>query len=258
MQDNNPDDLVESKWFKAGITDPAIVLEEAKSVGVNHCMLVGCTLRDSKRAIEVAAQFPECSASIGIHPHEAKDHEEEHIQHDFAQLAAVSAVQAIGECGLDYFYNHSPKKSQFKLLEFQFSLAQKHNLPVIFHVREAYGDFWPIFDNFKDLRGVLHSYTDNLANLDKALERGLYIGLNGIITFTKEQRQLEMARAVPQNNLLLETDAPFLTPAPHRGKICTPKHVVDTAKFLSDLRGEPLEELAAATTHNAKELFRLS
>lgn len=257
-QDNNPDDLVQSKWFKAGITDPGAVLDEAKSVGVSHCMLVGCTLRDSKQALEVAAQYPECSVSIGIHPHEAKAHEEQHVQHDFAQLASLAAVRAIGECGLDYYYQHSPKKSQFKLLEFQLTVAQQHDLPVIFHVREAYDDFWSILDNFKGIRGVLHSYTDSKANLGKALERGLYIGLNGIMTFTKDKQQLEMARAVPLSSLVLETDAPFLTPVPHRGKICTPKHVVDTAKFLSKLRGESLEELAAATTHNAKELFRLS
>ena len=123
--------------------------------------------------------------------------------------------------------------------------------------REAFDDFWPIFDNFKGLRGILHSFTASNAIMDKALGRGLYIGLNGIMTFSRQSEQLAMARAVPLENLVLETDAPFLTPTPYRGKICEPKHVAVTAEFLRDLRGETLEQLAAATTHNAKELLRL-
>lgn len=251
------DELVESKWEKAGITDPQRVIQDAHAAGVTQLMVVGCSLRDSKRAIELAAKEPSCYASIGIHPHEAKLHETKETREDFATLAQLPEVHAIGECGLDYYYGHSPKNSQIKLLEFQLQAAQDHDLPVIFHVRDAYEDFWPVFDQFQGLRGVLHSYTDTQANLNKALDRGLYIGLNGIMTFTKDQKQREMAAQVPLLNLLLETDAPFLTPAPHRGRICTPKYVVDTAKFLCQLRGESLERMAAATTHNAKELFRL-
>lgn len=257
-QDNNPDDLVQSKWFKAGITDAQQVIAEAKKVNVHNLTVVGCSLRDSKQAVELAARHDNCHASIGIHPHEAKDHKDVATKHDFTELASVKEVVAIGECGLDYFYEHSPKADQAELLEFQLDLAKKHDLPVIFHVREAFDDFWPILSNFRGLRGVLHSFTDSTANVDKAIKSGLYIGLNGIMTFTKDQNQLEMAKNVPLENLVIETDAPFLTPAPHRGKICTPKHVVETAKFLSQLRGESLERLAAATTHNAKELFRLS
>lgn len=255
--DGDPDNLVQSKWFKAGVTNPQEVIAEANDAGVRHLLLVGCTLADSKRAIELASKRANCFASIGIHPHEAKDHEEIGIQEDFAAIATLEAVKAVGECGLDYYYEHSTKDSQIKLLEFQLSLAKEHDLPVIFHVRDAYEDFWPILDHYEGVRGVLHSFTDSAANLEKALSRGLYIGLNGIMTFTKDQKQVEMAKSVPLSKLLLETDAPFLTPVPHRGTICKPKHVVDTAEFLSQQRGESLSELAAATTHNAKELFRL-
>lgn len=256
--DGDPDNLVQSKWTKAGIADPRSVIDEAAAAGVTQLILVGCTLGDSKRAIELANAQPSCVVSIGIHPHEAKDHLDTSTMADFASLASANVVRAVGECGLDYFYGHSPKLDQFKALEFQIQVALDHHLPVIFHVREAFDDFWSVFDNFKGLRGVLHSYTDNRENLDKALDRGLYIGLNGIVTFMKDQQQLEMVKAVPRSSLVLETDAPFLTPVPHRGKICTPKHVVDTAKFLSTLRGESLKDLAAATTQNAKELFGLT
>ncbi len=258
ISDGDPDDFVQSKWVKAGITNPQIVTDEAVQAGLTHIVLVGCTLQDSKRAIALAQKQPICSVAVGIHPHEASSHGDSSLQNDFAALAQLPQVQAIGECGLDYYYEHSPRKDQFKILEFQLEIAQQRDLPVIFHVREAFEDFWPIVDNFKGIRGVLHSYTDSLTNLEEATRRGLYIGLNGIMTFTKDENQLAMARAVPLSHLVLETDAPFLTPKPYRGTICTPKHVVDTAKFLSQQRQESLTELAAATTHNAKELFRLS
>ena len=141
------------------------------------------------------------------------------------------------------------------MLQFQLKLAQKHNLPVIFHVREAFDDFWPILEQFEGIRGVLHSFTDSEANMKKAVQKGLYIGVNGIATFAKQQDQLDMYRMIPIENLLLETDAPFLTPVPFRGKICEPKHVALTAEFLSSLRGETVSEISETTTQNAEKLF---
>jgi|GEM_PF-129256 len=171
--------------------------------------------------------------------------------------ALRSVLVAIGETGLDYHYMHSPKPVQEKLLRFQIELALEHDLPLIFHVREAFDDFWHIFDQYKGLRGVVHSYSSNRRDLDEILSRGLYVGLNGIITFTKGQEQLDAIKTIPLNKILLETDAPFLTPVPFRGTICQPKHVRATAEFLSNLRGEPLVALATATTHNARALLNL-
>lgn len=165
-------------------------------------------------------------------------------------------IVAIGECGLDYFYQNSPKEAQEKALRFQIELALEHDLPMIFHVREAFDDFWPIFDSYKNIRGVLHSFTDSQANMQKALERNLYIGLNGIMTFTKNQWQLDVAKSVPLQNLLLETDAPFLTPRPFRGSVNVPAYTRVVAEFLATLRGESLERLARATTRNAHNLFK--
>ncbi len=251
------DKYMQEKWKAAGFTDPAVLIAGAKEAGVKHLICVGCTLKDSEMACLLAQKEASCTASIGIHPHEAKNHLAEAKQSAFAALATNPNVVAIGECGLDYFYSHSPKADQLSVLEFQLELAAKHNLPLILHVREAYDDFWPMYDRFKGLRGVMHSFSAYTPQLEQALSRGLYIGLNGIMTFTKDNKQLEAAKHIPLDKLLLETDAPFLTPVPFRGKICEPKHIVRTAEFLADLRGESLEELASATTKNAEELFNI-
>lgn len=234
----------------------------AKAKGVTRIIEVGCTLHDSKNGVKIAGTRDGIWASIGIHPHEAKEFLAlPSGKQEFADLlhdATKKKIVAIGETGLDFYYNHSPKEQQIELLKFQLALAKKHDLPLIFHVRDAFDDFWPIFDQYTGLQGVLHSFTATRADLDKALTRGLYIGLNGIMTFSKVPEQLEMAKAVPLDRLVLETDAPFLTPKPYRGTICMPEHVIVTAQFLADLRGETLEELATQTTKNAIQLFHLS
>ena len=173
------------------------------------------------------------------------------------EARGIRKIVAVGECGLDYFYGHSSKEDQEKVLRYQIELALEYNLPLIFHVRDAFDDFWPIFDSYQGLRGVLHSFTDTQVNLDKALERELYIGVNGIMTFTKNDWQLEVSRAIPVKNLLLETDAPFLTPAPIRGRVNEPANVMLTARFMSELRHVSVEELANQTTANARQLFSL-
>jgi TatD DNase family protein len=142
-------------------------------------------------------------------------------------------------------------------LEAQIEVALHHDLPIIFHVREAFDDFWPIFDKYPGIRGELHSFTDSQENLAKALERGLYIGVNGISTFTKDEAQKAMFDAIPLDRLLLETDAPFLTPTPFRGKINEPAYVRNIAQYHAERRGISVEEIARVTSQNAKVLFAL-
>lgn len=253
--DTAGDEFVRDKWAKAGITDPVPLIQEAAKARVTRLICVGCTLKDSEMAVKLAGEQGNCWASIGIHPHEAKDHLGQASQTAFAGLIGKPKVVAIGECGLDYYYTHSPKADQIKILEFQLDLAEKHNLPLIFHVRDAFSDFWPVFDQFKGLRGVVHSFSSDTRDLEQILSRGLYAGLNGIMTFTKSSEQIQAAKSIPLDKLLLETDAPFLTPAPHRGTICLPKHVVQTAEFLAGIRDEKLADIAKATTQNACNLF---
>ncbi len=237
--------------------DPDVVLAAAREAGVDHVMCVGTTLGDSELAIEFVENRDNVWASIGIHPHEAADHVNVDVQDRFAALATKPKVMAIGECGLDYFYDNSPREVQVRLLRFQIELALKYDLPMIFHVREAFDDFWPIFESYDGIRGVLHSFTDNMANLERAIGHGLYIGVNGIATFAKQPEKRVIYRTIPQHQLVLETDAPFLTPIPFRGKVCEPKHVRVTAEFVSKLRNEDLDQMIAATSTNANTLFRL-
>lgn len=236
--------------------EPETVIADAAAAGVTRLMAVGCTLADSQLGVEMAQRHKGVWASIGLHPHEAKHYVNEHEKlQQFRNLAVRPKVVAVGECGLDYHYMHSSKEDQQKLFRFQVDLAQEHNLPLIFHVREAFDDFWHILDEYSGLTGVVHSFSASRADLDQILSRGFYVGLNGIMTFTKSEEQLAAAKAIPLNKLLLETDAPFLTPTPYRGTICEPKHVVVTAEFLSSLRNEDLAALAEQTTQNARALF---
>jgi TatD DNase family protein len=244
-------------WAKTDLTADKVVAEAAGQ-GVNRLICVGCDLEDSCLAVDFVQDRPNCWASIGIHPHEAQHYQSGGRKlPEFAALATRPKVVAIGECGLDYYYKHSPKADQIKVLEFQLELAQAAGLPLIFHVREAFDDFWPILDNYKGVKGVLHSFTDSAANMAEGLKRGLHIGVNGIATFTRDPAQTEAYRAVPLEKLLLETDSPFLTPAPYRGNVNSPKHIGAIAGFLAELRGENLEDLAKTTTANAIRLFGL-
>lgn len=251
---HNDGDTMYRRWRKTGKTAQQL-LADAADAGVAGLICVGCTLADSELAVSFVQKHKGTWASIGIHPHEAHDHLDTKNQKAFAALAQKPKVVAVGECGLDYYYTHSPKDEQIQLLRFQIELALQHNLPLIFHVRDAFDDFWPIFDEYKSVRGIIHSFTATTKELQQIIDRGLYVGLNGIMTFTKNQDQLAAAKAVPLDNLVLETDAPFLTPHPFRGTICEPKHVRVTAEFLATLRGEPLKDIAAATSNNAQKLF---
>ena len=245
-------------WAKAGYSAED-VLKRAEENGVNKLICVGCDLKDSEMAVEFASRSVNCYSSIGIHPHEAHRYSDENgVKRKFRSLASKPGVVAIGECGLDYFYTHSSPEDQKRLLKWQLELACELDLPVIFHVREAFKDFWPIFDQFgSKIRGVLHSFTDDAENLNIALNRGLFFGVNGIATFSKEKRQQDMFKSIPLKRLLLETDAPYLTPTPYRGTINEPKQIRTIAEFVSGQRGLGLDDVADATTLNAHLLFRL-
>jgi len=245
-------------YFERLAVDIDGVLERAADAGIKRMVCVGTSLKDSRQAVELAQKHRGVWASVGAHPHEAEDFLQNPNRSEILNKLSISArVVAVGEIGLDYYKSQTPADIQRKALRAQIEAGLPSGLPFIFHVRDAWSDFWPIFDEYKDLRGVVHSFSSGRKQLDAALSRGLYVGLNGIMTFTKDQAQLEAAKQVPLDRLVLETDAPFLTPAPKRGEVCEPRHVATTAEFLANLRSEPLEVLAHATTQNAQELFKL-
>lgn len=229
----------------------------AQAAGVVQMICVGTDATTSAQAVVFVQNRSNSWASVGIHPHDAKGGKNELKKLQNLLKASSNKIIAIGECGLDYFYGHSSKKDQEKALRYQIELALEYNLPLIFHVRDAFDDFWPIFDSYKNLRGVVHSFTDTQANLEKILQRNLYVGVNGIATFTKVPQQREMYKNIPLAHLLLETDAPFLTPVPFRGKVNEPAHVRVVAGFLAELRNQSPTKIAEATTKNARTLFSI-
>lgn len=227
------------------------VLERAAHADVTKVICIGTGEISSKEAIVFASEHEHVWAAIGVHPHDTKDGYAE-----VEKLVGTSEkIVAIGEIGLDYFYNHSPRELQIQALKDQIKIAVTYDLPIIFHVREAFDDFWPIFDAHPGIRGELHSFTDTKENLDIAIKKGLYIGVNGISTFTKDVAQMEMFDSIPLDHLLLETDAPFLTPAPFRGKVNEPAFVRNIAEYHANRRGISVDTLASATTANAEKLF---
>jgi TatD DNase family protein len=232
------------------------VLERALLAGVEKMICIGTDYRTSKLAVAMANKYDNIYAVIGIHPHESNKQNQ-----DIESLIGSKKIVGVGEIGLDYFYMHSSKESQIASLKLQLEIASKYNLPVVFHVREAYEDFWPIYDEhvkkYPDFKGEIHSFTDNQDNLDEALRRGLYIGVNGISTFTKDEYQKKVFSSIPIDSLLLETDSPFLTPAPFRGKMNEPSYCMEIAIFWSNLLGVTLEELTEKTYSNATKLFKL-
>lgn len=229
------------------------VLERAHRAGVDKILCVGVNDTDSAQAVAVARAYEHLWATVGLHPHDA-DRGYEALE-EIERLAEHDSVVAVGECGLDQYKSETSPGDQERALRFQIELALQHNLPNIFHVRDAFPDFWRILADYPGVRGLVHSFSAGVPELDAALDHGLYIALNGIMTFTREQRQLDAARVVPANRLILETDCPFLSPIPERGRRNEPANLAHTARFLADLRGEPLEDLAHATTRNAEELF---
>ncbi len=238
--------------FRADIDE---VLTRAGAAGVEKIITVGCNDTDSAQAVAVAKSYEHVWAAVGLHPHDA-DRGYEALE-EVARLSEFEKVVAIGECGLDNFRSETTASDQERALRFQIELGLERNLPMIFHVRDAFPQFFAILDEYQGagVRGLVHCFTAGVPELEGSLQRGLDIALNGIMTFTKDPGQLAAAKAVPTDRLVLETDCPFLAPAPVRGKRNEPANIAHTAKFLAELRGQSVEDLTSATTANAQTLF---
>lgn len=243
-------------------SDQQIALyENAARAGIG-LFCVSTSQSSASNAVLFTEKYENTWALVGVHPHDAKEGWE-YIGTILAE--GHTKVIGVGEIGLDYHYMNSPRDIQIAAFEEQLQWAVDHGLPVSFHVRDAkdaskgsvWDDFWPIFDNFHGLRGVLHSFTDVQLQLDKGFERGLYVGVNGICTFTKVQAQQALYRNIPLEKLLLETDAPFLTPVPFRGKINEPSFVERVAEHMATVHGVSLDLVSDTTTANAKQLFSI-
>jgi len=232
------------------------VIEECKK-DLTFLINVGSNLLTSKQSIELAHNYDFIYASVGIHPHDAQ-REFDKVE-EIERLALQEKVVAIGEIGLDYYYDDPPKEFQKEIFIKQIRLAKKLNLPIIIHDRDAHGDILDILKQewTKDLRGVFHSYSGSVEMAFQVIEMNFYISLGGPVTFKNAKKPKEVAKAVPIEKLLIETDSPYLTPEPYRGKRNTPVYVKFVAKKIAELREMPYEEVCRITAENAIKLFNI-
>jgi TatD DNase family protein len=233
------------------------VLANARAAGVTGFLNISTRQHEWDDVIAVAEANSDVWATVGVHPHEADAHPDLGAQ-ALTEAASHPRVIAIGECGLDYYYDKSDRAAQRERFGAHIEAARATGLPLVVHTRDAEDDTAQILEqavNEGGVRGVLHCFTGSQALARQALDLGFFISLSGIVTFKNARDLQETARIVPGDRLLVETDAPFLAPVPHRGRTCEPAFVADTARFVAELRGEPVEDLAEQTSANFFALF---
>ena len=229
-----------------------LTLHENGVCGMIDC---GCDKASSLEAIKLSEKFPFVFAAIGIHPHEAADA----AQADLAELEALYSnkkVVAVGEIGLDYHYDFSPRETQLEFFEKQIILANELSLPIIVHDREAHEDTMSLLKKYKP-KGVVHCFSGSAEMAKEVLKIGMYIGLGGAVTFKNARKPLEVAAIVPEDKLLLETDCPYMAPVPLRGTRCDSSMIAYTAEKLSEVRNTDTQALIDKCRENAKALFRV-
>ncbi|MCC4252702.1 MAG: TatD family hydrolase [Pseudomonadota bacterium] len=243
--------------YKGLVEDQANVLDRSRAAGVDLMLNIATRESEWDAVLDTAVRESDVWATVGIHPHEADEHP--HV--DTAKLverAAHPRVVGIGETGLDYYYDHSDRERQQKSFRSHIAACRETGLPLIVHTRDAEEDTIRIMREEMEqgaYSGVIHCFTASGAFADAAMALGFYISISGIVTFKNARDLQETAARLPLDRLLVETDSPFLAPVPHRGKPCEPAYVADTARFLASLRGESVEQLAAATSANFRTLF---
>jgi TatD DNase family protein len=239
-------------------TDQAEVIDRARAAGVTRIVAVGGggPIELSEAAADLAARHSFLRATAGIHPHDAKSYDDS-IESRIEALLVRPEVVAVGETGLDYYYEHSPREIQREALARHVTLARRHDLPIILHCRDAEADLRAVLDTEApgSLRGVLHCFTGNYEDACWAIDKGLLVSFTGIITFRTADALRDVARRLPLDRLRVETDSPYLAPVPMRGKRNEPAFVVHTARTLAELRGVTLDDVANVTSANAESLF---
>ena len=230
------------------------VLSGLKEKGVELVVNPGCDLASSRFAVELAERWPFVYAAVGIHPEMVEDIGPSDLD-AIRALARHPRVKAIGEIGLDYYYEDVPREIQKKAFRMQLELARELKKPVIIHERDAHGDAFDIVREFPDVHGVFHCFSGSREFARELVKRGWYIGFTGVVTFKNARKAVETAQWVPLNRLLLETDCPFMAPEPFRGKRSDSTMVIKMAEKIAALRGLPVEAVCKATRENAMALF---
>ena len=238
--------------------DREAMIQRAKDAGIGHFVTIGCDLETSKSAVALAQTHPFISATVGVHPHEVK-HIKDGWYDEFRTLAKSGRIVAYGEIGLDYHYDHSPRDVQRTRFREQVRLARELRLPIVIHTREAQEDTIAILKEEKagEVGGVFHCFSGDAWLAKDALDLGFYLSFSGVITFQNAAMLRDIVKTVPLDRIMVETDAPYLTPAPHRGKRNEPAYVRHVADKIAELHGISVQQVEDTTTQNTKRLFRI-
>ena len=248
---------LDDEYFPEG---PDETLARARSAGVTGFVCVGVgSLLQTQAALALAARRPDVWATVGVHPHDAASCDAA-LEAELARLAAAPRVVAIGEIGLDFHYDHSPRAQQEQVFRRFIQLARELKKPIVVHTRTAPEETLQILaeENARDVGGLIHCFSENKPFAARALDLGFDLSFSGIVTFKRALDIQEVAAWAPADRILVETDSPYLAPIPLRGKRCEPAYVLHTARFVAGLRGIPLEELAQQTSQNAQRLLGVS
>ena len=243
--------------YKGLVEEQAAVLDRARAAGVTKMLNISTRASEWDEVIAVAERESDVWASVGIHPHEADIHPDVETQ-TLVERTRHPRVVGIGESGLDFYYDRSDRDRQRASFRAHIAAARETGLPIIVHTRDAEDDTAEILSDELGkgaFTGVIHCFTGTADFARKALDMGFYISISGIVTFKNAKDLAAVAKDIPADRLLIETDSPFLAPVPHRGRPCEPAFVADTARFLAELRGEEVEALADATSSNFHRLF---
>ena len=237
--------------------DRDALLRSLPDAGVALVMNPGCSLESSRNAAALADRYPHVYAAVGSHP-DAADEVNDEVLEEYRKLCKLNPkIKAIGEIGLDYHYEDIPRQLQLQAFRAQMALAQELGLPVIVHERDAHADGMAVVEEFPEVTGVFHCYSGSTEMAQWLVERGWYIGFTGVLTFKNARRALETAAALPLDRIVLETDCPYMSPEPFRGKRNDPSRLYRMAEKLAQLRGRSVEEVQRITMENGKRLYRI-
>ena len=232
-------------------SNDTVSIAEARDAGVQKMIVIGTDLDTTRSAIEIASRHDGVWATVGLHPHDAKNGLD-----GLAELIDAPNVVGIGECGLDYYYDHSDRAEQREIFAAQIAWANERDLPLVIHTRSAWDDTFDVLDACgTPRRTIFHCFTGDVDEARKCVDRGAYLSFSGIVTFGNAEDIREAARWCPRDRIVIETDAPWLAPVPHRGRKNEPAHVAVIGEFLAAQRGESIDEFAAVTCANAAAAF---
>jgi len=234
--------------------DRAAVIEEIQSSGVTNVINIGADMKSSRASVELAEKYDFIYAAVGVHPHDAKSMKAADIE-TLRKLSEHKKVVAIGEIGLDFYYDHSDRDAQRYWFREQLKLAKEVNLPVIIHDRDAHAECLEILREFNVSHGVMHCYSGSAEMAREVLEMGLHIAFGGVLTFKNARAAVEALKAVPLDRLLLETDCPYLSPEPFRGQRNTSAYMPYIARKAAEIKGVGYDEICEITSKNVKDLF---